>query len=285
MCMEREVLYGGAAGGGKSVAGLMAALQFVCVPGYSALLIRQTFQQLSGEKGLIDMALKWLAPQLDAGTVRWNAGRKRLTFPSNATVTFGYLRNDQDRYQYQGLAFQYVYLDELTHWPTSSNYRYVGFSRVRREAPICATCAQPMSRAHPGAPWEHLYDDDDQTCDRPQVIGDTIPKACPGCGYTAADVPLRTRAGSNPGGLGHAWVARRWNLDEYVYGGPMPTLPAGRVFIPASLPDNPMLDRRSYLEGLDELEPLERQRLAAGDWRAKEPGRMFRREWIEGTAT
>ena len=42
-----EALYGGAAGGGKSVALLMAALQYVDVPGYNALLLRRTFAALS----------------------------------------------------------------------------------------------------------------------------------------------------------------------------------------------------------------------------------------------
>ena len=46
MCLEREALYGGAAGGGKSVALLMAALQFVGISGYSALIFRTTRSDL-----------------------------------------------------------------------------------------------------------------------------------------------------------------------------------------------------------------------------------------------
>ena len=42
MNQTKEILYGGAAGGGKSVAQLMAALQFVDIPGYSAILFRKT---------------------------------------------------------------------------------------------------------------------------------------------------------------------------------------------------------------------------------------------------
>jgi hypothetical protein len=41
------VLYGGTAGGGKSDALLMAALQYVDVPGYSALLLTRSFAALS----------------------------------------------------------------------------------------------------------------------------------------------------------------------------------------------------------------------------------------------
>ena len=42
-----EALFGGAAGGGKSSALLMSALQYVDVPGYSAILFRRTFADLS----------------------------------------------------------------------------------------------------------------------------------------------------------------------------------------------------------------------------------------------
>jgi hypothetical protein len=43
----REAMYGGSAGGGKSVALLMGALQYVDCPGYHALILRRTFAQLS----------------------------------------------------------------------------------------------------------------------------------------------------------------------------------------------------------------------------------------------
>jgi len=49
----REVLYGGAAGGGKSDALLMGALQFVDVPGYAAILFRRTFSDLALPDALI----------------------------------------------------------------------------------------------------------------------------------------------------------------------------------------------------------------------------------------
>ena len=51
----KEVLYGGAASGGKSVGQLMAALQYVDVPGYSAILFRRTYSDLA----LLARLWKW----------------------------------------------------------------------------------------------------------------------------------------------------------------------------------------------------------------------------------
>ena len=123
---HREALYGGAAGGGKSVALLMAALQYVDVPGYNALLLRRTFPQLAMPGGLMDLAAQWLS-----GTdAHYSGEKKRWHFPSGATVTFGYIDSDADKYQYQGSAFQFVGFDELTQM-NESPYRYL-FSRVRK---------------------------------------------------------------------------------------------------------------------------------------------------------
>ena len=58
----QEILYGGAAGGAKSVWALMAALQYIDVRGYSAIIFRRTFSQLAApETGLMAMAQEWLS--------------------------------------------------------------------------------------------------------------------------------------------------------------------------------------------------------------------------------
>lgn len=127
---NKEVLYGGAAGGGKSVAQLMAALQYVDVPGYSAILFRKTYADLSLPGALIDMAKQWLMPFVDNHEVRWAEKEKRFTFASGATLNFGYLESDNDCYRYQGAEFQFIGMDECTHI-SPSNYRYM-FSRLRK---------------------------------------------------------------------------------------------------------------------------------------------------------
>lgn len=75
----------------------------------------------------------------------------------------------------------------------------------------------------------------------------------------AADspVPVRMRAGSNPGGEGHEWVFRRFFIE-----GPS----KGRKFVPAKLEDNPHLDREAYTASLDELDAVTRAQLLNGDW-------------------
>ncbi len=98
-----EAFYGGAAGGGKSDALLMGALQYVDTPGYAALLLRRTFKALTLPEALLDRARMWLG-----GTgAKWNSDSNTWIFPSGARVVFGYLENDRDVEQYQSAAFQY----------------------------------------------------------------------------------------------------------------------------------------------------------------------------------
>jgi predicted phage terminase large subunit-like protein len=134
----REALYGGAAGGGKSDALLMDALQFVDEPGYAALLLRRSYKDLALPGAIMDRALEWLRPHRD---VHWDAGEKTFVFPMRAlvgpevpraTLTFGYLATANDRYRYQGSAYQYIGFDELTQF-AEDDYLYL-LSRLRRLA-------------------------------------------------------------------------------------------------------------------------------------------------------
>ena len=121
-----EAFYGGAAGPGKSSALLMAALQHVNVPGYSALLLRRTYQDLSKPGALMDRAHQWLR----GSGATWNEQKKQWAFPSTAKLSFGYMETENDKYQYQGAEYQFVGVDEVTQL-TESQYTYL-FSRLRR---------------------------------------------------------------------------------------------------------------------------------------------------------
>jgi len=121
-----EGFFGGAAGGSKSSALLMAALQYVQYPGYSAILLRRSFKDLSLPGALMDRAYEWLQ-DTDA---KWDDITKTWQFPSGATLTFGYLEAERDKFRYQGANFQYCGFDELSQF-TEGQYLYL-FSRLRR---------------------------------------------------------------------------------------------------------------------------------------------------------
>lgn len=127
-----EALYGGAGYGGKTDALLMAALQYVDVPGYSALLLRRTYTQLTKSGQLLDMARTWLR-----GTdAQWNDVEAKWMFPSGATIAFGHLDSERDLENYSGPSYQFIGVDELTQFP-EHHYRFL-FTRLRRleEMPV-----------------------------------------------------------------------------------------------------------------------------------------------------
>jgi len=119
-------LYGGAAGGGKSDALLMAALQFIEIPGYTAILFRRTYRDLALPEALMDRAQEWLG-----GTqAKWNGENHTWTFPSTARLCFGYMETEADKYRYQSAAFQFIGFDEVTQF-LETEYKFM-FSRLRR---------------------------------------------------------------------------------------------------------------------------------------------------------
>ena len=123
-CMEREVLYGGAAGGGKSEGLLASALRDTGNRYHRAILFRRSFPQL---RALIDKAYQ-IYPT--AGGV-YREGPKEWRFPSGASIRFGYLETPADAYQYQGFEFNWMGFDELTQLPTDDAYIYLTGSRLR----------------------------------------------------------------------------------------------------------------------------------------------------------
>jgi predicted phage terminase large subunit-like protein len=124
---HREVFFGGAAGGGKSDALLMGALQYMHIPGYSALILRRTYAQLGKADSIMFRAQQWLAKYPE---IRWNEQKHQFLFPNGATLEFGHLQYDKDCWNYDGPAYQYVAFDELTQF-TEYQYKFL-FGRIRK---------------------------------------------------------------------------------------------------------------------------------------------------------
>jgi len=181
----------------------MAAAQFWEVPGYAALILRRTYAELAKAGALMERSKMWWAGRKAEG-VTWNGEEHRWRFPSGASIEFGHLESENDKYRYQSSEFQFIGFDELSQF-LETQYTYL-FSRLRR-----------------------LRD---------------------------SGVPLRMRAGSNPGGVGHIWVKKRFMSADK----------PGRFFVPAKLDDNPHIDRLEYRASLAELPLRERKQLEEGDW-------------------
>jgi hypothetical protein len=130
------VLYGGAAGGGKSDALLMDALGQVDDGAYQAILFRKSYPDL---EELITRS-KEIYTALGA---RWNKTEKTWTFPSGATIKFRYIERDDDARNYQGHQYQWVGFDELTHFTEWQWWYMRSRNRARRPGQKCymrATC-------------------------------------------------------------------------------------------------------------------------------------------------
>ena len=138
---EYEVLYGGAAGGGKSDALVIEALRQVGIPNYKAIIFRKTFPQC---RELIAKSLlyyKGCCPR-----AKYNASSHCWTFPSGAKIYFGSLPNRNSMYNFQGHEYDFIAFDELTHF-TYEEYTYL-LSRNRPSGP--GTRVYTRSTCNPG---------------------------------------------------------------------------------------------------------------------------------------
>ena len=122
---ETDVLYGGAAGGGKSYAMLVDPLRYAHREAHRALIIRRSMPEL---RELIDKSRE-LYPKAFPGC-KYREVEKMWNFPSGAKIEFGFLERDADVYRYQGQAYSWIGFDEITHLPTEFSWNYLA-SRLR----------------------------------------------------------------------------------------------------------------------------------------------------------
>ena len=138
---EYEALYGGAAGGGKSDALVIECTRQVDVPYYKGLVLRKTYPQLTE---LIEKSQRYYPIAFPGAT--YNDSKHTWTFPSGAKIVFGSMQHSNDKFNYQGKAYDFIAFDELTHF-TFEEYVYLK-SRNRPNGP--GTRCYIRSTANPG---------------------------------------------------------------------------------------------------------------------------------------
>ncbi|MBR2342980.1 MAG: phage terminase large subunit [Clostridia bacterium] len=119
-----EVLFGGAAGGGKSYGQVIDALLFALkYPGSKQLILRRTFAEL--DKSIIRTVMSLYPLSIWSFNASSHTGR----FANGSIIDFGYCATENDVYQYQSAEYDVIRFDELTHF-TEAQYVYL-ISRVR----------------------------------------------------------------------------------------------------------------------------------------------------------
>ncbi|MBR6794068.1 MAG: phage terminase large subunit [Clostridia bacterium] len=125
---EDEVLFGGAAGGGKSYGQIVDALRYaLCYPASRQLLLRRTLPEL--ENSLVRMALA----MYPASLFHYVSSKHTGVFANGSVLDFGYCDSERDVYRYQSAEYDVIRFDELTHF-TESMYLYLT-SRLRGATP------------------------------------------------------------------------------------------------------------------------------------------------------
>lgn len=121
---ETEVLFGGAAGGGKSYGQLVDTLIYALrYPGSKQLVLRRSFAEL--DKSLIRSSMEIFPRDIYTFNSSSHVGR----FKNGSIVDFGYCAYESDVYQYQSAEYDQIRFDELTHF-TEGQYLYL-ISRLR----------------------------------------------------------------------------------------------------------------------------------------------------------
>lgn len=253
------VIYGGAAGGGKTYALLLEALRHKDVKGFGGVIFRKNFTQITAEGGLWDASNKIFSQVPDAHSRK--TPKYHWRFYSGAKLHFAHLDREEDLQAWQGTEIAYLGFDELTHF-TKHQFLYM-LSRNR------STCGVK--------PYVRCTCNPDSDSWVAEFISWWIDQDT---GY-----PIRERSGI----VRYMCVLNnviRWgdSPEELEKEYNIPSTDCKSVtFIASRLEDNKILMQSdpSYLSNLKAMTEVDMERLLYGNWKIKaQAGRFFKRTQI-----
>lgn len=243
-----ELLYGGAAGGGKTWSLLAEGARQSPNPHYNGILFRRTSPQLKQADGPI-----FKSREMYSGFGSYGESGKVWSFDAGGKFYFGHMAERYDYLTYDGSAFAYIAFDELAHF-YEDQYRYM-FSRARVPSDsglrtYVRAATNPPGRNHPGKAW--------------------IKKRW---------APWLDKSHPNPAAQGEIrWYAIIDGVETEVAEGTKNAW--SRSFIQAFYTDNPSLDK-TYERNLDSLPIADRKRLKMGIWDIDDQeGAVFDKRWF-----
>lgn len=230
---EQEVLYGGAAGGGKSFAMLADPMRYFDNPKFNGLLLRRTNDEL---RKLITES-QFLYKKAFPGA-SWKEQKNLWVFPSGAQFWMTYLERDEDVQRYQGQEFSWIGVDELTQYATPASWIYLSSRlRVSEDSGLPTMMRATTNPGGPGHGWvKRMF----------------IDPAPPNIAFDALDYETGSVMRVDDGDTD--FPKEMWGKALFQ-----------RRFIPAKLSDNPSLGWRYKANLLSQSDNVKRQ-LLDGDW-------------------
>lgn len=218
---EKEVFFGGARGGGKSIALLVDPLQYCRNKNHRALIIRKTMPEL---RDMINKTHQFYTKAYPGA--KWREQEKEWRFPSGARIEFGYCESDADVFRYLGQSYSWIGVDELPLFSSPDTWNFLR-SSLRSADPDLPTYLR--ATGNPG-------------CIGSRWVKELFIDPAPANQRFWVEVDIPGRNGEP--GRKHK-ISRRF-IPSSVYDNPYLTYDDGYVGMLASLPE---IQRRQFLEG------------------------------------
>ncbi len=124
----KYVAYGGARGGGKSWAARMkVVLLALNYDGIQILLLRRTLPELRENHVIVLLGLL-------KGIAKYKESTREFLFPNGSRLKLGYCAGEQDVLQYQGQAYDVIFMEEATQF---TEFQYQTLTESNRSSGLC----------------------------------------------------------------------------------------------------------------------------------------------------